>query len=306
VPSVLVTGGAGFSGRHIVDSLADAGMHVVSYNRDFSAAPRDDVSVAQGELFDIPRLLSVLREHSVQIIVHTAALSHPTYSLDFPVATFAANMEGTVAVFEAARMHGVQRVINCSSRTVYGANPNPLVVEADPVNPTTPYAVTKVAGEWLGKVYRDRYGLDVISLRISQVYGPGNRMDEILRDVMRGVVHDDGFAIPYGRDHCYNFIYVRDMAAAAVAAVQSAGVVERPVAYNISSDEYWRLGDVLDVVAELHPGALLAAGPGLDPTLDLQGQFSISSATRDLGFTPSWHLRRALPDYAEWLAEHDY
>jgi UDP-glucose 4-epimerase len=305
--SVLVTGGAGFTGRHIINELADAGHQTVSYNRDFIEAPRPDVVSVQGELFDIPRLLEVFREHDVDTIVHTAAISHPTYSLSFPLATFAANVEGTVAVFEAARLHGVKRIINFSSECVYGKTSAPVVLESEPVNPTTPYAVTKVTGEWLGQVYGDRYGIDVISLRIGQVYGPGNRMDEVMRDIMRGVVRDGSFSLDHGADHRYNLVYVRDVALAILAAVQAPETASaRPLAYNISGSEYWTLSDVVKEVRMAFPDTTVEVGPGTDPTLDLQGHFSIASAAKDLGYESAWPLQRALGDYADWLSGHDF
>ena len=129
---------------------------------------------------------------------------------------------------------------------MYGKTSAPVVLESEPVNPTTPYAVTKVTGEWLGQVYGDRYGIDVISLRIGQVYGPGNRMDEVMRDIMRGVVRDGSFSQDHGADHRYNLVYVRDVALAILAAVQAPQTASaRPLAYNISGSEYWTLSDVV-------------------------------------------------------------
>jgi nucleoside-diphosphate-sugar epimerase len=305
--SVLVTGGAGFTGRHIVNELADAGHTTISFNRDFLDAPRPDVVSVQGELFDIPRLLEIFKEHDVDTIVHTAAISHPTYSLSFPLATFAANVEGTVAVFEAARIHGIKRIINFSSECVYGKTSASVVLESEPVNPTTPYAVTKVTGEWLGQVYSDRYGIDVISLRISQVYGPGNRMDEVMRDIMRGVVRDGSFSQDHGADHRYNLVYVRDVARAILAAVQAPQPASaRPLAYNISGGEYWTLSDVVKELRIAFPDVSVEIGPGSDPTLDLQGHFSVASAAGELGYEPAWPLQRAIGDYADWLSTHDF
>jgi UDP-glucose 4-epimerase len=99
-------------------------------------------------------------------------------------------------VLEAARLAGVQRVVKFSSEAVYGA-----VTEDVPVKPSTPYAVTKVTTERLGKVYGDRYGLEVVSLRIAQVYRPGNRMAEILGDVLNALTKTGAFELAHGRDH---------------------------------------------------------------------------------------------------------
>src|SRR5215203_4098166 len=115
--TTLVTGGLGYCGRHVVRALAERGDQVVSYNRDFAEGGDDGVVLVQGELFDVPRLQHAIHAHEVKRIVHTAAMSHPDLSLDFPIATFHANVEGTLHLFEAARATGVRRIVYFSSET---------------------------------------------------------------------------------------------------------------------------------------------------------------------------------------------
>ena len=297
--TVLITGGLGFTGRHIVRALVERGRRVVSYNRDFTTSDNPAVTAEQGELFDVPRLTRVLQAHDVDAIVHTAAISHPTLSIDFPIATFSANVDGTLAVFEAARLAGVGRVVNFSSETVYGEVHGP-VDEMTPVHPTTPYAVTKVTTEWLGQVFQSRYGLEVVSMRIAQVYGPGNRMPEILGDMLKSITATGSFRLEYGADHGFNFIHAEDVVIATLAALHATGPFPER-GYNVSSAEYWRLRDVVDVVRGLLPDATIEVGPGLVPELDTQGPFSIEAARRDLGYVPQWDLQRGLAMYADHL-----
>jgi UDP-glucose 4-epimerase len=301
--TIMVTGGLGFTGRHITKRLAAGGHRVVSYNRDF--APREDeIVMAQGELFDVARLVRVLKADGIRQIVHTAALSHPTLSLEFPLATSAANVEGTLGVLEAARLAGVQRVVNFSSETVYGAVDGP-VTEDVPVKPSTPYAVTKVTTERLGKVYGDRYGLEIVSLRIAQVYGPGNRMPEILGDMLKALTKTGAFELAHGRDHGFNFIHAQDVASATERALTATGPFGF-LAYDISSTEYWRLDAVVDLVGRLMPEGRIYIGPGRIAELDQQGPFDGTAARRDLGYEPEWGLERGLVDYAAWLKTHDW
>jgi UDP-glucose 4-epimerase len=303
--AVLVTGGLGFTGRHIVRLLADSGHPVVSYNRDYAESELPSVRAVQGELYDIPRLLSVIREHKVTSIVHTAAMSHPTLSLDFPIATFAANVEGTVAIYEAARLSGVQRIVNFSSETVYGRIDG-AVSEKSPVNPSTPYAVTKVTTELLGDVYRQRFGIGVVSLRIAEVYGPGNKMPEILTDMLRALSKTNRFELDHGSDHYFNFIFTEDVARAALAAVQASGPFSGSV-FNISSDEYWRLADVVELIKDcVFPGCSIRVGAGLMPDLDLQGPFDVTAARQELGFSPSYGLKMGLQSYATHLKSNPF
>lgn len=300
--TVLVTGGRGFTGRHITRRLVESGHRVVSYDRTYPVPDNRDVIGAQGELFDIPRLMHVLRERGVDAIIHTAAMSHPTLSLDFPIGTFTANVDGTLGVFEAARVTGVRRVVNFSSETVYGRADGPID-ERTPVSPSTPYAVTKVATEWLGHVYKARYDVEVVSLRIAQVYGPGNKMPEVLGDMLKSVRVSGRFALDRGGDHGFNFIHVDDVATAALAALAAPGPFALP-AYNVSSAEYWRLSDAVDLACRLLPEATIEIGPGLVPELDLQGPFAIDAARHALGFEPRWTLERGLSDYTGWLRTH--
>src|SRR5262245_1218993 len=144
--ATMVTGSLGYTGRYIVNELARRGREVVSYNRDYSELKQERVLPVQGELYDIPRLVDVLKRHGVDRIIHTAAMSHPDLSIDLPITTVTANIDGTVHLLEAAKLAGVRNLVNFSSETVYG-HIDGTVTEDAPLRPTTPYGVTKVATE---------------------------------------------------------------------------------------------------------------------------------------------------------------
>jgi UDP-glucose 4-epimerase len=183
--TTLVTGGRGFVGRHLVDQLLADGERVIMYNRDHSVDPRDGVVAVLGELFDIPRLTETVRSYAVDRIIHTAGQSHPALSIELPVTTFAANADGTLAVYEAARMTGVRRIVFFSSECALGniTEPGPVTEDVKPA-PTTVYGVTKADGELLGSVYKLAVRHGVVSLSITDVYGPGLWMLSLLGDMM--------------------------------------------------------------------------------------------------------------------------
>jgi UDP-glucose 4-epimerase len=300
VQSTLVTGGLGYLGRHVVDRLADQGAAVVSYNRDFATSPRPEVTCVQGELYDLPRLVDTLRRHDVGRIVHTAAMSHPELSVELPITTVTANVDGTVHVLEAARMAGVRRIVNFSSECAYGHVDGPVREDA-PLRPTTPYGVTKVATELLGHVYTERYGLDVVSLRPTELYGPGNRMPQYLREMLRAALDGEPYRLERGGDQRFHFVHVEDVARATELA---AGVeAPRQRVLNITGGSQTRLADAAAIVREAVPGADIEVGPGvLD--LDQQGPYDISAAGSELGYEPSWTLEDGVRAYAEHLREH--
>lgn len=300
--AVLVTGGLGYVGSHLVSALAARGDHAISYNRDYAEGSPPGVELVQGELYDIPRLVDTLSRHEVDRVIHTAAMSHPDLSIDLPITTFTANVDGTLHVLEAARMAGVKRVVNLSSECAYGNVEGP-VTEDSPLDPTTPYGVTKVTTELLGKVYTNLYGLEVISLRVTEIYGPGNKMPEILRDIIRPVLDGEPFTMGTGGDHGFHFVHVQDVARAAILAADVARH-ERSI-FNITGGLQVTLRQAGEMIRDLVPGARVEIGPGYWH-LDRQGPWDITAAARDLGYKPEHPLERGLPAYVDWLRDHEY
>ena len=303
--SILVTGGSGFIGRYIVEDLVARAIPVLSYNRDYAEHENPLVTCVQGELFDLPVLVRTLCEGDVDAVIHTAAMSHPGISIELPVTTFAANVDGTLKLLEAVRMSPVRRVVNFSSECAYGHQPlsTPVTESATPV-PNTPYAVTKVTTEHLGRVYTELYGLRVISLRITEVYGPGLRMPEVLKDMLRAAIDGRPFVLAEGADHPFHFVHARDVARAAVLAATTT-TAEQHI-YNIAGGSQVTLAQLADLVRERYPAARIDLGPGCWTGWDRQGPWDISAAARDLGYTPTWSLDQGIADYAGWLTEHPH
>lgn len=300
--STMVTGGLGYVGRHLVARLAERGETVVSYNRDYAEGTEVNVVYVQGELYDVPRLVDTLRRHDVGRIVHTAAMSHPDLSVDLPITTFTANVDGTVHVFEAARMVGVRRIVNFSSETAYG-HIEGAVSEDAPLHPTTPYGVTKVATELLGNVYNDLYGLDIVSLRITEVYGPGNKMPQSLREMIVPALRGNPYRLEKGGNHRFQFVRVEDVVRAAILAADVEDPGQR--VYNVTGGDQITLAQAADIVRDTIPQADIEIGPG-HLHLDRQGPYDISAAERDLGYTPRWTVEGGIRDYVDWLRDHPY
>jgi UDP-glucose 4-epimerase len=300
--TTLVTGGLGYCGRHVVRALVESGDRVVSYNRDFGETDNDRITLVQGELFDVPRLVRTFEEHGVERIVHTAAMSHPDFSMEFPVATFHANVDGTVHLLEAARMAGIARLVYFSSETVYGNVDGPVAEDA-PLHPTTPYGVTKVAGELIADVYNRSYGAEIVSLRLGEVYGPGNKMPTALRDMLIAAVHGEPFRMDGGGDHRFHFVHVSDVARATLCAL-SCDMTARPV-FNVNGGPQVSLRETSELVRAAVPGCEIELGGGFWH-LDRQGEWDTAAAARDLGYSPATSLNEGVAAYADWLSQHPY
>ncbi|MND24564.1 dTDP-glucose 4,6-dehydratase 2 [compost metagenome] len=300
--AVMITGGLGYVGRYLTKKLSEQGVRVVSYNRDYSEAKSEFMTPVQGELYDIPRIVRTIREFDVDRVIHTAAMSHPDLSIDLPITTVAANIEGTIHLLEAMRLAGIRKLVNFSSETVYG-HVEGVVNEQAPANPTTPYGVTKLATEHFGRVYNALYGMEVVSLRIAEVYGPENKMPQVLRDILKTVQCGDTFSLPSGGDHRFHYVHVEDVVRAVLLAAQAKDI--KGSVFNIAGDRPWKLHEAVDLIRKLIPGANIEIGGGYWH-LDRQGEWDLSAAERELGYRAEWTLEKGLEHYSSWLIDHEY
>ncbi|MCC7474467.1 MAG: SDR family oxidoreductase [Pirellulales bacterium] len=172
----LVTGGAGFIGSHLVDALVRRGDHVrvldnlCTGQRALAAAFPAGVEFIEGDLID-PRAVSRAVE-GVEVVFHQAALASVPRSVDAPLDTNAACVTGTVTLLDAARRGGVRRVVFAGSSSIYGDQPTPAKHEGLLPMPLSPYAAAKVAGEMYCQAFTSTYGLQTVTIRYFNVFGP--------------------------------------------------------------------------------------------------------------------------------------
>lgn len=172
----LVTGAAGFIGSNIVHSLAQCGEEVRGIDN-FSHGRRENIAdilnkfdFIRADVTDLDAVCNACE--GVDFVLHQAALGSVPRSLDDPLATNHANIVGTLTVLQAARKTGVKRVIYASSSSVYGDTPTLPKRESMPANPMSPYAVSKHAGELYAQTFYKSMGLETVSLRYFNVFGP--------------------------------------------------------------------------------------------------------------------------------------
>lgn len=228
---VVVTGGAGFIGSHLAEELAGLGHDTIILD-DLSSGrlentegllKRSGVELIEGSVSDLALLQEVFRD--VHYVFHQAALPSVPRSIDDPLASHQANLAGTLKVLIAARNSGVNKVIYASSSSVYGDTSTLPKREDMPPQPLSPYAVTKVAGEYYCQVFPRVYNLPTVCLRYFNVYGPRQDPDSqyaaviprFLRMLSLGmppVIFGDG-------EQTRDFTFVSDVVAANILAAES-------------------------------------------------------------------------------------
>ena len=231
----LITGGAGYIGSHVVRELTAAGESVVVLD-DLSSGDQarlpGTVPLERGSVLDRPFLDRVLREWSVDGVVHIAAKKQVGESVERPLYYYRENVEGLRTVLEAAAAAGVRRFLFSSSAAVYGPTDTDLVTERTPCAPINPYGETKLAGEWLLAAAGRAHGMATVALRYFNVAGAGapeladtgvsNLVPMVFQRLDAGarpLVFGDDYPTPDGT--CVrDYVHVRDIASAHLAAVR--------------------------------------------------------------------------------------
>jgi UDP-glucose 4-epimerase len=209
---VLVTGGSGFVGRHVVAQLARHGARVRVV--DLNPHPDPSVDLVQGDIGD-RTLLERAFAGGVDAVVHLAAVTSVLRSLEHPELTYATNVAGTHQVLEAARAVGVAALAFASTNAVTGAMEAPAISETATLRPLTPYGATKAAAEMLMSAYTSSYGMRCASLRLTNVYGPGMQAkDSIVARLMRAIRLGRTFEIYGDGRQVRDYVHVADVATA--------------------------------------------------------------------------------------------
>jgi len=299
----LVTGGAGFIGSNIVSELLARGERArildnFSTGREENVADRAEL--VRGDIRDFDTVDRAVT--GVDFVVHQAALASVQRSIDNPSESNQVNVQGTLNLLEAARKHKVRRFVYASSSSVYGDSKQLPKVETMAPNPKSPYAVSKLGGEWYCRVYSDIFGLPTVSLRYFNVFGP--RQDPksqyaavipiFVRDLLAkrpSTIFGDG---KQSRD----FTFVRNVVAANLLACQANTDGAR--VYNVACGERYDLNQLHARLREL-VGVELAPVYAAPRTGDVKhSQADIGAIERELGFRVEIGFEEGLKRTVEW------
>ncbi|HUE25825.1 MAG TPA: NAD-dependent epimerase/dehydratase family protein [Solirubrobacteraceae bacterium] len=209
---ILVTGGSGFIGRHVVSDLTDAGAHVRVV--DLQPHPDPEVEIVRGDIAE-QDVLDAAMEGGFDGIVHLAAVTSVLRSVEHPELTFRTNVAATSALLESGRAAGATALVFASTNAVTGPMTAPAITEAAALRPLTPYGATKAAGEMLMSAYTASYGLRCAVMRLTNVYGPGMQAkDSIVARLMRAIRLGQTFEIYGDGTQVRDYVHAADVTAA--------------------------------------------------------------------------------------------
>jgi UDP-glucose 4-epimerase len=301
-----VTGGAGFIGSHLVETLLAQGWSVrVLDNLSTGkltnlAAVKNRVEFVQGSVADASAVKKAVE--GCEVVFHLAALASVARSIEAPLESHEACATGTVTVLDGARRAGVRRLVYAASSSAYGDLPGAVRVESEPVVPLSPYAAAKLAGEYYCRCFTTVYKLETVRLRFFNIFGPRQDASSPYSGVIAlflaamssgKVPRVDGDGLQ-SRD----FVYVGNAVQAVIKAADAAAAVGN--VYNIGEGGSIT---VLDLVKNLNDLLGTTVQPTFGPARpgDVRhSQADITLARRDLGYQPTIPFAEGLRRTLEW------
>ena len=304
----VVTGGAGFIGSHLVEALREKGLEVKVIDnlhagrKENLASVMKEIEFVEGDVRNIDFLLKEFRNSD--IVFHEAALHYVRESVEKPLEFNEVNVSGTLNVLEAARKNNVKRVVFASTCAVYGnAEKLPLEENAQ-LNPLNPYAITKIAGEMYAKHYFESFGLETVSLRYFNAFGPrqpaNSPYSAIIPIMVSSVLKGKKPKIFGTGEQSRDFVFVKDIARANISAM-GAKKEAFGKAINIGTGKSTSITSILNGVNNSLGKSILAEHlPGRKEEI-FKIQSSVKLAKKLLGFECKYTFEKGLKETIEWF-----
>jgi UDP-glucuronate 4-epimerase len=304
---MLVTGGAGFIGSHLVKALIDRGDEVSIVDnfdpfypeRLKRRALHPRARLFESDIRDQEAMHRIFGEVEPEVVVHLAALAGVRPSLERPAAYMDVNVRGTACILEAARKAATRRFVLGSSSSVYGAYAQaPFRETARVDSPESPYAASKVASEALARTFHNLYALEVASLRFFTVYGPRQRPDLAIHKFSRRMLA--GQPLPFFGDGSTrrDYTWVDDIIAGVI------GACDAPLRFdilNLGGAQTTSLAELVSLLEEtLGVRAILDRQPAQPGDVPLTSA-DVTHAAEVLGYAPRTPIRAGLRKFADWV-----
>ncbi|MDI6903747.1 MAG: SDR family oxidoreductase [Methanocellales archaeon] len=306
---VLVTGGAGFIGSHIIDKLLELDCSVICLDNfdqyyDVNLKRRniehhlmdDKFKLVEGDIRDFGLLKNIIRDNDIEIIFHEAAQPGVRASVENPSKTHETNATGTLNVLEASRLIDIEKVIFGSSSSVYGKVKYLPLDEKHPNIPISPYGVSKLMAENYCRVYSEIYGLKTTTLRYFSIYGPRMRPDLAISIFTKKALNGKDIEIFGDGEKTRDFTYITDVVDASIKAIEKGdGEI-----YNIGGNDRVSINELAHKIIDItgSKSKIIHTSPQKG---DVEHTWAdINKARRALGYNPRIDIDEGLKRYIEW------
>ncbi len=309
---LLVTGGAGFIGSHLIEKLLAGGHQIVcldNFNDYYDpsikrnniqyVSGQKEYELIEGDILDIPLLQKLFSLHNFDVIVHLAARAGVRPSISEPLLYEKVNVQGTMHLLEQCKEHGIHKFVFASSSSVYGANKKVPFSENDSVdNPVSPYAATKKAGELICFTYHQLYNISVNCLRFFTVYGPRQRPDMAIHKFARLIYNQSPIPVFGSGKSRRDYTYIEDIIQGIRAAIDFCDGYH---VYNLGESKTVELQYLINLLQnKLGRKAVIDYLPEQPGDVPIT-YADISLAQKELNYNPQVGIEEGIDMFVDWF-----
>lgn len=311
--NILVTGGAGFIGSHLVDQLLFLGHTVTSidnfdnfYSKEIklqnieSHLKSKNYTFIEGDIANDNLLKELKDAKNIEIIIHLAAKAGVRPSIENSFAYFNANLNGTLSILNFAKENGIKKIVFASSSSVYGNNPSVPWKESDfQLQPISPYAASKIAAENIGRVYSYLYDIRFTCLRFFTAYGPRQRPDLAIHKFFKQIVNEEPITLYGNGSSKRDYTYIDDIVSGIISAIdfnQSKFEI-----FNIGNSQTISLIDLVNTIEDVCKKKAIINYLPEQPGDVEQTNADISKAKNSLNYIPKTEIKKGLEEFYYWF-----
>lgn len=314
--NILVTGGAGFIGSHVIDRLISLGHQVVcidNFDNYYdvrikranieNALQSENFHLVEGDIRDIRALEKCFSYFSIETVVHLAARAGVRPSLLQPELYYDVNIIGTLRLLEAMRKNKVYRMLFASSSSVYGNQQKIPFSETDSVdNPISPYAASKKACELLCHTYHHLYGFNIFCLRLFTVYGPRQRPEMAIHQFVKKIFNRDPIILYGNGSSKRDYTFVNDIVDGLISSLSTLQGYE---IINLGESRTISLMDLISIIEKTTGRKAHIRFEPMQPGDVLTTYADIKKACKIIGYKPSYPVEKGLQEFVEWYSRNN-
>ena len=304
---IIVTGGLGFIGSNLVEKLIKHNEVTIIDDQstgkieNIQEIDQDNLTLIKGSITDL-NLTKIFKDHD--FVLHQAALPSVPRSISDPKSSNEANITGTLNVLIAAKDSGIKKVVCASSSSVYGDTPTLPKSENMPVNPLSPYAITKMTAEFYCNVFQEIYGLQTVSLRYFNVFGPkqdpNSQYAAVIPNFISAIKNNKPPVIYGDGEQSRDFSYVKHIVDANMLACES----DKTGVYNIACGRRITVNQLVEMINEI-------MGKNIEPVYsesrpgDIKHSLADISKAKAFGYEPKSDFMKELKETIKWFNNGD-
>ena len=306
--SILVTGVNGMIGYPMALKFARLGRQVIGLDIEIPSELEDfGIQLIKADITQAELINDIIASKGINSILHAGGISGPMLHKDDPYKVFNVNSKGTLNIAEAARKHGIQRIVFLSTFVAYGEQDDISVVDESRIQRgSNPYAASKISAENILRSYREYYKLETVSLRLGAVYGPRRTTDCLIRSLLRNSMNPKIVELNFGKNWSRPYVYIEDIINAIRLAFEAPFSKINQNAYNISGGIWPTISEIADIVADITQTKNISLRHGRTPNDYRIGPLNIEAAHRDLNFKPIYSMKSGIESYYTWLKDNEF